>query len=477
MGHSSKQVIELESLVEIDSGEEETLVSVGVMNLVDGWIKKVTHIVTFDSSITAVPHFGGIRITTGDTMLTENNLANSHFLHPLTTLQAADGEVLLRSSNLPSYWIYDGANNAGTIVIEKKLNKPVRAGTPITLDHMVWAQAAIAAGFITIRTIVEVLVACFVGNGYIAAENSKDAVTEYAIIIATNDISRETKWMAPCNGRLGNFRMINHIATSGRDSNWSFGRRSNVTSIETPDEIAFTGSAAFINLMGHHNDAQDQGVATNYSSMTQFVKAGEVITSDINQGNASDWFGILTWDFIPDFASKVSLAYKPEFPAAGMFGEYEIPWDMFVETIEVDWVLDSINQAEAGIISYLVLKPGTPIFDDIGSNRLGGSILGVQEATEGQMDLLPGFKGAFSFDLTDEGSSENKVESGDDIIKVYDYCPAGTMIVCQFRSTVSSVDPNITIMNIIKAENRTKHQNWGNHYFYGESILNMEDGL
>lgn len=472
MGHSSGQKLVYAALQQITSAEEEVLTQQTLRILVDGWVTKKTHFLHFDSDF-IVDIFGAVDFSIMPTQSELSGTPAPSFKNLKDVFQATDAAIHHEGVELPSYFIYNKDQAEVVVMIEEKCNIPVRAGQQIIHNSWVNSFATYSAGILNIQSVCEVTIACH-SSTRLGAYNSKNAPTRNAVFVRTNDATSNVFWKLPCNGRIGNIRVLWNPGSNSVDNMIVVGRAqfNHVFFDEHPDFIVLEDGDDLMRTHGIQSSLE-RGIITNHYSDVMFFKKHEHfgIWSRDDEGGSREY--IVTWDFIPEFNSEVDFTWQIGDAADDVYDQkFMIPFDMYVEKLDVDWHLDGTTST-SGIIFVHAIKPGTPLYGSTPELRDAGALAGVQNTAINVMDKLPSSLGQFGYALT--GVSEAvvvKTEIGADVIEVHDYWPAGTVIAFYHESITGTGSPEVYLQ--IDGKSRIKHNNWGNHYYTGEGVFNQE---
>lgn len=453
------------------SSEEEVIQFLAERILLDGWITKVTYAIVFDGNHT-VNMFGASQVQMYEQ--DKQGTVDSPGLSGLVSvMQATDAAMHVEGIDLPAYWMYNTTNDVSVILIEEKLNIPVKAGMRIGSAHLATSHAAITAGLITIYTIIEQTIACL-NSTTPKSLNSKNAPTRMAMFVRTNNVTANIAYRLPVNGRIGNIRVLWNPGALGADNILVVGRgqENQVFPTEASDMTITESGNSFLVTKGYQEN-EDSGIITNHHAVKIFMKKGEHfwVWSRDDEGTQREY--IISFDFIPEFDAHGTLTWQlGDLADDQLDNQFVLPFDIYARRAEIDWTITGTTSV-AGMISCVIMKPGTPTYGiDGDSMKISGQLTGPRPIGLGEQDKLPAGVGSWSYDLTSVDDVIVVAESGKDEIDIYDYCPAGTVFQFYHESILGTGSPENTF--VLHFQARTKHNNWNNNYHSGTHIWSQE---
>lgn len=471
MGHSSGQKAIVVAHDILINSEEEVVHTIETVIPADGWITRVYYVLDLDALNSAV--FGAIsHHTISKTEL--DGEANGHFTMLAHVFKTVDTVAHMWGVDLPTYFMWNpGGDTRGTIIIEEKVNWPVLAGETLDIASYYTGTVAITIGSIVVKTMAELTIACK-SSTYPYSKKSNQSVTRNVLLYRTNDLTPMLMIRMPCNGRVGNVRvLLDNTGASSEQNIFLVGKFGE--GLDFPDaegEVDWIGISDKVMITRGAHEMDNTGVITNHSgSKKWFYKKGEHMMVGYRDIVGTNQASIVTWDFIPDFNAEVDMSWFMGDPADDQMDQHiVIPFDMFVDKLEFDWTLSGTT-ALAGFVIVDIVKPGTQTNLSQGNPVVeSGSVVGDLLLTG--VRLAPNSPGAFPYDLETVDDSLTNSASGESTIEVMDYLPAGTIISLQHESTVGTAA--LSVYMTLDGRARTKHNNWGNNFYTGTQVLNQE---
>ncbi len=296
--------------------------------------------------------------------------------------------------------------------------------------------------------------------------------SEVAILASMFDSSQHSFWTPPSNGRVGNIRLTVWGNMSDASDYVYFGDQIYTDIDTTQDSIEATGNGVYVHAPNTaFADNEHYAGATNYSSTTLFMKKAELLHLKYSNTNTEEAIVLVEFTFIPDFDKQVdfNIQYRINNIASDsiLLKVWQIPFDMFVETLDVEGRLNDPIEGEMYIMG---LKDIAEVLST--STILAGSMLGGSGVEHGQSSVLPSnILETITFAL-----NQNTFKSDDPQVDVYDYYHAGTFIMFVLDTELAAGTEDMDFTVNISGKSRVKSNRFGDN-FYSSSILNNLEAI
>lgn len=475
---SSRQKIQMVSVLTVAFGQEDTPQTNIANVLVDGWHTETR----YDLDIQVAVIGGDIAVSTLTTTKPLSSVIADNTNGMLAMPKEADaggtgGQVSAMAQITPSTVFIDPAMAIGTnFHFTRKhyieVNKTERMRHIMNFGSQ---NATISAGTITITAIAIILIGAYLRGG-----RKKSQGTE--VVIHAVDIGNTLKfgaWRAFCDGRIGNIRLTCYGETFGVEETLFFGPDVglDIPQAEEDAEIVLMPSGNLIALpITVQDEEQSYIYATTYKRGPWFVKRDQAIPWAMDHSEGTPTRIMIEFTFIPDFGAQFQWDYvftdveigTPDFEEFFVF-----PFDCFVDNIESDiGIVGTI--VGIVVVEFHIFPPRAktlPVF--VGSEKvLDGNLLGdrnnvmrVSQSTRKVNSFLEVFpretaSGVFT--------AVDTKETFDDINEEYD-AGSGIAIYAQAldATTVSFINGDITV----NGRSMVSSKNFGANFMESDALV------
>ncbi len=310
------------------------------------------------------------------------------------------------------------------------------------------------------------VIACFAHKNRGASIRGSEVV----ILARMDDTSGHVFWTPPCSGRIGNQRLTVWGDMSGPDDYVYFGEQIFTDEQVDTNAMRFSGNGLYVHtpLVVGADILPNLG-ATNYTSKLIFLKKAEMVHLEFQQTDTEEVFILLEFSFVPDFDKQVDFNIRWEInnliTDTTILKTFQIPFDMYLEKADIE---GRVNDPVEGEIYLMGLKDVAEILTT--SVVLGGSILGPSGVQHQQSSVLP--SNILETVVLDLGNTLFKSDDPD--VDIYDYYPAGSLIMLVIDIEVSASTEDMDIILNLTGKSRVKSSRFGTNYFSSPVMFNLE---
>ncbi len=429
----------------LNAGTPEIRVSHKVNIPLHGWIGRVQVIGVWSSTPTQDVTIACDLRTEGE-VNSRYSVNDSHnFATIVNDAIATDAIVAIHSETNPMIHITDAANGNEKFVLVKDYYKRVNAGSTITIVTELASPAVTTGGNLILSWEIEYIVGAFKGKSGSANQGRNQKRSELMIIQASDDIdSTPGAWSPPSDGRIGNVRMTAYPKGTMDDNSFYFFGHGTVPTIRAEDTVDPQGQWQnddhyFVGRETHNLDvgSNDVFAVTNYSKRVTYVNKGQPIAFG-GVGVPATGVCIIECDFIPDFNNlfEETLQFDLDTVQDERSDFYYFPIDVYVTSIETDFIMEDAASDKGHIYAYIVKPDG---IEGVITEGIDGATTQPQVSNDGLTEI----GGGSLFDTIPFAQVANVPITGTSLEFIGDFFPAGSIlfyhVVTEDQGTLDTV--------------------------------------
>lgn len=445
-----------------------------------GWLTHAKITVTYEN-FNERPAVG-VMIGTSDDW-GEINDANPVHRRIMDAWASQDVAASLMAHNIPKFFfLNDDSTERSVIEAKKNIYSIVEQGDNINV-HIFWNRLGntITSGIATIAITFGFSLAALDYKGQKPTRGSARG-SEVAILATLDNNANLIKWTPPCNGRLANKRLTLYVEGGVEFNNHDyvmFGKQQFTDARIIADTIFTYTDGTMIVRPFDTNPSVDEdefNAFTVYDRSMMFLKKGETVSILYNALTGTDAVILMEFDFIPDFDHNVDFVVQGNIENFTDVTDvklrvFQIPFDMFLEDIKIDYRLSSTVAGDfRGTIYLMGIKDAPEILANI-TTILSGSLLGASGVMNAQSGVLPS-----NILEVLQINSENQ-HTDITPTKVHDYYPGGSFIFLVVDPETLANSPDLDFTYILNGKSRVKSSRVGSNHLRGEKIWSNEDAL
>ncbi len=291
--------------------------------------------------------FAGIAHIEGNASNKWSINTEDNFAKILSRAQTTGNDAFgIMAERLPMVCQLAYVNEEDIIVREKDIFEPVNAGVNINVVTEFATNSALASGQWTVKHKIDFVLGALPTREWDVNSDRNQKRCEVMLFSAEPVLNvTPHAWIPPSDGRIGNVRMTTFDELD-QDEYVYFGRgvppelrADDVT--DTAGQWLNENSHYFVGLESIHQDytASASYVIMNYDRRMTFVHRGEPLAFGSKGGSG----GIMAeFDFILDFQNSYEITHKMDLAniTDGSTVPIILPFDIYLETVEVDAVLE-----------------------------------------------------------------------------------------------------------------------------------------
>lgn len=293
---------------------------------------------------------------------------------------------------------------------------------------------------------------------------------------------------APCDGYYTNARVT--LFSSGIDClvSFSFGRSQGYSVDWMPDadgEIitGVSDQGSFFQFQYSFTSADQYEITAHSKAKKLYVKRGEVINLRIQKSAALAIYFQLEADFIPAMGSSYKInkivnlgATDPDFLVESAYGSKHlvmIPWDSFIESIEVSYVQNDSATALVTQLEMMIINPyavSTPSFTVAKENFAINEGEGIFETGENEQVLDGGYITRFMIGQ----SAADAYPTGKHFDVINRPVIGGSFITFNVRDIVNA-DPSISVLDVsVNCRTNKKMYDQNGYFITGDNLVDLD---